>query len=64
MAFGQETQTVRDFRAQYIIALHDLAMFLKMVSVGKDKDIAQRFIQLALALFDINAAPSRNYVST
>ena len=53
MAFDRRTETVRDSRGQYIIALHDLAMFLKMVSVGKDKDIAQRFIQLALALFDI-----------
>jgi hypothetical protein len=53
LAFGEGAQTVRDFRAQYIIALHNLAMFLKMVSAGKDKDIAQRFIQLALALFDI-----------
>jgi hypothetical protein len=53
MAFGQGAQTVRDSRAQYIIALHDLAMFLTMVSAGKDKDIAQRFIQLAHALFDI-----------
>ena len=53
MAFAQGAATVRDFRGQYIIALHDLAMFLKLVSAGKDKDIAERFIQLALALFDI-----------
>ena len=53
MAFDRRTETVRDSRGQYIIALHDLAMFLKMVSVGKDKDIAERFIQLAHALFDL-----------
>lgn len=53
MAFDRRTETVRDGRGQYIIALNYLASFLKIVSVGKDKDIAERFIQLAFALFDL-----------